>query len=534
MEIISVSVGVIGLSLFGLYVYKYYSLQNTIEKVNHTESLYYNSPNMICTITIDGVIEDANHLFLHETGLSLDDAPSFYSLFVQAEEIERKIQASFNEEEVTYYQSIYNRNDEIVTVSVTHIPSLETKKSKRIMVVLQDVTELQRSKETAYQKMYMKSTILSTISEGLLVHDVDGNVTLINQRAGELLGVSNEKLYSLNPFIEQKQLQFIDEQGREVTKSQLPGIRAFQEDVTYENQVLGLVNQSGSPSPKWLMFNASPYYLYGEKKGVLLTFSDITEERERSIKLKEANEHLQIAIEEENKASQAKSEFITRMSHELRTPLNSIIGYSELILELQDESQPSIDIKRVEKIHRAGGHLLHLINDLLNLSKTEMEQLDYNKESINLYRVTKRAIEIVQPLSEKHMITIQFIHNHYEGSEVVGDALLVRQVLVNLLTNAIKYNKEEGKVTISIDQEDEYATIYIKDEGIGIQEEYVSQIFDSFYRVPSTEASGSGIGLSIVKQLIEKMGGTCGVKTKVNEGSTFWVSLPTKHESIRE
>jgi protein-histidine pros-kinase len=257
---------------------------------------------------------------------------------------------------------------------------------------------------------------------------------------------------------------------------------------------------------------------------VISTVRDITERKQ--------NEALiDAARREAEEASEAKSEFLSRMSHELRTPLNAILGFSQLLaLEpLNREQQDSVD-----HIVRAGKHLLDLINEVLDISRIEAGRIGFSPEPVAVDDVLRETLELVQPLAQER--GIRLVEEPRQASlYVLADRQRIRQALLNLLTNAVKYNREGGAVTVScLPGEDERLRISVADTGTGIEPEKLSRLFTPFDRLGAEQSGveGTGLGLTLSKRLVETMGGTIGVESSTREGSTFWVELPLTKGSI--
>lgn len=224
-------------------------------------------------------------------------------------------------------------------------------------------------------------------------------------------------------------------------------------------------------------------------------------------------------------ASQAKSEFLSRMSHELRTPMNAILGFAQLI-DMDANSSPRSKA-HVQEILRAGKHLLHLINDVLDLEQVESGRVTLHPERVVLSDLGREAIALMQPLADQQQIALSMGSMH--GLALMADATRVRQVVLNLLSNAVKYNRPGGQVWLEAAlQGDAAIRVSVRDTGPGIAARHLDQLFQPFNRLgaESGQIEGSGIGLSLCRRLAELMHGTMGVHSKEGEGSTFWVDLP--------
>jgi signal transduction histidine kinase len=230
------------------------------------------------------------------------------------------------------------------------------------------------------------------------------------------------------------------------------------------------------------------------------------------------------AREEAERVSQAKTEFMSRVSHELRTPLNAILGFAQL-LEI-DQLQPS-QRESVDHIQRAGKHLLRLVDEMLEIDRIEADREKPDLEPVDLKAATDTVLELIRPLAAKRGITVKRPDSKEGGTRALADRHRLEQVLLNLVSNALKYNREGGDIAVSLGTEPEGArTITVVDTGPGIPAEEIGRLFEPFERLELDEpVEGSGLGLPIAKALTEFMGGTLEVTSRVGEGSAFKVSL---------
>jgi signal transduction histidine kinase/putative methionine-R-sulfoxide reductase with GAF domain len=237
-------------------------------------------------------------------------------------------------------------------------------------------------------------------------------------------------------------------------------------------------------------------------------------------------------IEEKSRAlevaSQHKSQFLANMSHELRTPLNAIIGYSEMLQEEAEELGEETFLPDLRRINAAGKHLLGLINDILDLSKIEAGRMDLFVEAFDVDRLVRDVEAIVQPLMDKNGNTLVVDCPDDVGS-MHADQTKLRQTLFNLLSNAAKFT-ERGTITLTAQREaDEWVTFAITDTGIGMTEEQLDRLFESFSQAEASTRSkygGTGLGLAISRHFCRLMGGDLTVESEYGQGSTFTVRLP--------
>ena len=264
---------------------------------------------------------------------------------------------------------------------------------------------------------------------------------------------------------------------------------------------------------------------------------------ERSLKNKADRLELEIyksaqAQQEANralkKASDAKSMFLTSMSHELRTPLNAVLGFGQ-VLELNPAEPLTLSQKEcVDQILKGGKHLLNLINDVLDLSRVEAGNTDLHLTDVSIRRVLADVLALVDvPTAENRGITLINESIMSDSLLVLADFTRVKQIVFNLVSNAIKYNREGGRVTVNCEPIDgNMVRISVKDTGQGIEEEKRKDLFVPFKRLgaETTSIIGSGIGLVLVKKMVELMGGSVGYESKVGFGSTFWVDLKVSQQ----
>ena len=252
-------------------------------------------------------------------------------------------------------------------------------------------------------------------------------------------------------------------------------------------------------------------------------YTDLTEEKHR-------RQELASAIAEAERANRAKTEFLSNMSHELRTPMNSILGFSEIMLE--EEELPSKSMDDVRRIHRAGAHLLRLINDVLDLSKIEAGKLELSIETVDLNEIIDESFCLLHPLSTAREIGLS--DDKYQHRYVLADRIRVKQVLINLLSNGIKYNHNGGEVRIETEERDGYLRITVIDNGKGIAAGQIEAIFEPFNRLAEENSTieGSGIGLTLSRSMIEQMHGQIGVDSCEGEGSRFWFELPISSNPV--
>ena len=246
-------------------------------------------------------------------------------------------------------------------------------------------------------------------------------------------------------------------------------------------------------------------------------------------KLRLAAEEAMIAAES---ASKAKSTFLSNMSHDIRTPMNAIIGFTNIGLK----QNPTPELKNcLEKISNSSEHLLTLINDVLDISRIESGKIKYTPLPIDIREVTDTVLNIMHGFLSNRNINFRTRRTRIETPYVIADAVRIREVLVNILGNAVKFTDDGGSIIFEMNyypwEDDKHIVVCyrISDTGVGMSEEFVEHIFDEFSQEENsarTQYKGTGLGMAITKRYVDLMGGTISVESKKNEGSTFTIEIP--------
>ncbi len=243
----------------------------------------------------------------------------------------------------------------------------------------------------------------------------------------------------------------------------------------------------------------------------------------------ERTHELQVAKDAAERASRVKSEFLSSMSHELRTPLNAILGFGQL-LEYSDQSGMDDEQRQaISFINSSGDHLLNLINQVLDFNKIEDGNLSVHVESFEPFDELQDCFAIASAMAVKHGVTIELKKSVPVHPVIRADRTRVKQVLLNLMTNAIKYNRQGGKVCLDCDViDDRYLRLIVADTGIGVPADRQHLMFEPFQRLghESSTIEGTGIGLTITRKLVNLMRGRIGFESEEGKGSTFWIDLP--------
>ena len=254
--------------------------------------------------------------------------------------------------------------------------------------------------------------------------------------------------------------------------------------------------------------------------------------------LESANAELHRQLQEAQDANAAKEIFLSNMSHDIRTPMNAIVGMTALAKKHIDEKARVSDA--LGKIEVASAHLLSLINDVLDMSRINSGRMTLSEDLFSLGDLLHDTLTLVRPQSEQKHHDFQFTVGEIHAEDLYGDPLRLRQVFVNIISNAIKYTNDHGQIAVTVTQEkqeDRCVLIFqCRDSGIGMSEQFLKKIFDPFERVSSSTISkieGTGLGMSIVKKLIDAMGGTIEIESQLQKGTAVTVRVPMRYERVQ-
>lgn len=376
-------------------------------------------------------------------------------------------------------------------------------------------------------------TIINTVAEALITFDESGEIESLNPAAQTMFGYQNDELvgHNINTLLPSTDPnhpdcfldQFTDE-GNSQSIGRTTEFEAVKKDgIHFPIQIT--VNEMSLGGIRY--FTAS-----GRDITVQKNHDQALDEYSKQIESEiiDRTQALTEAMKDAEQANHAKSDFLIRMSHELRMPLNSILGFSQ-ILKLDstrfDETQKS----NVHDILAAGQHMLVLVDEVLDLAKIEAGELEVTMESVAVDDIVQQCISLIAPQAQAHQLTL--VDNISDrGYQVHADAMRFKQVLLSYLTNALKYNGDQGTITLSSQLiNHNRLRIMVSDTGQGLTEAEVNKLFLSFERLDAkSNIGGIGIGLVIAKRLAGLMNASIGVDSEVGVGSRFWVELDIVRE----
>ena len=358
--------------------------------------------------------------------------------------------------------------------------------------------------------------VVAALTEGVMMIEEDGKFSTVNDSAVRILGLTTDELAARR--FDAAQWETFHEDGSAFQPSDFLVVQVLRTGRPVLGVTVG-VRRSGADM-LWLVVNVVPAELTssGTVQRVVVSFTDVSAE-------KQAQSDLIRAKEAAESANRAKTEFLAMMSHEIRTPLNGVIGFTDLLL---DGSLPPGQHRFAETIKQSGESLLTIINDILDFSKIEAGRLELLREPFRIEDIVAEVAELMSARADEKGIELTMAFGAGVPEEIIGDPSRVRQVLMNLVGNAVKFT-EEGHVGIGVERIGGALRFAVTDSGPGISEDKRSLLFQRFSQIESAATrrqGGTGLGLAISKQLVELMGGQVGLESTPDVGSTFWVTLP--------
>ena len=343
------------------------------------------------------------------------------------------------------------------------------------------------------EKMHSRQlrTVIDSMESGIMLLDTKCYVQLVNQKLAKFFNKPVDEMYN--------QLYYHVTNEKKFHKT-------VQEGFLYEETIKNSMTLTSNQQKIYLEIIAVPFFNETrDLRGLVLVFHDITELK---------------------RVEQMRKDFVANVSHELKTPITSIKGFAETLLE-DDHTDPLIQQKFLNIIYKESDRLQGLIHDLLELSKLERDEFDIELKKVNLTQLIQDSMAIVNNRAKKRDIELKT--NVPDDLFLIGDDSRLKQVLLNLLHNAINYSQDNGIVIVTAKRMKQWVVISIEDNGLGIPADVVDRIFERFYRVNrdrSRDTGGTGLGLAIVKHIVEAHQGFIEVESELDVGSTFKIYLP--------
>jgi PAS domain S-box-containing protein len=392
----------------------------------------------------------------------------------------------------------------------------ETGEGFGVVLVFRDITEKKLAeKETRRQKELLQ-LILGSMGDGVVVADENGKFLLFNDSAEQMLGLGATDT-TPDEWIDRYGLYHSDA-VTPCEPSEVPLARAIRGESVDSAELF--VRNSNNADGVLISITGRPLKdENGTLRGGVVVFHDITLQ-------KRAEEALVRAKEEAQRASKFKDQFLSTMSHELRTPLNAVLGFSDLLADERYGTLNDRQRRYVDHIHTGGTHLLKLITDILDLSKIEAGRMEIAPEDVNIASAFAEVLSALQPLADKksQCLTKDVVPRLY----VRADMTRFKQILMNLVGNAIKFTPDLGRIELVARQVGGQVRLEVRDDGPGIAPQEQQRIFEAFFRLTETGTAteGTGLGLAITARLVELHGSKLKIESEPGDGTCFHFSLP--------
>lgn len=414
-----------------------------------------------------------------------------------------------------YIVGIKRANNMIKWVSIDSEPFHQEDKGELAgaVVTLTNVTSLKRKEKQLKESNMLMMSALDNLQAGVILLENNKKVKFINSEFIDLLGLKHNPYWYIDKNIFRLLSIYIKYFDKINSKNE-----SF--DSVFSNNGEVKKEEVYLPNGQVLLITYVPIIINKSNKFDFWKINDITHQ-------KHVEETLITAKENAEKANLAKSSFLSMMTHELRTPLNGILGYAQLLD--YDKEEPLTERQRdfVDQISNAGSHLLNLINGILDITRIESKNIALTFHTVNIYSIINHCITMIMPLARQRSIQVHAHIDHIKNTYIFGDETRLKQIMLNLLSNGIKFNKSNGEVIVSADLSFGHIRIYVQDTGPGIPLCELNNIYKPFQRIYSStyHSEGAGIGLTLVNQLVLLMNGKHGVDSKQGKGSSFWIEF---------
>ena len=390
-----------------------------------------------------------------------------------------------------------------------------------------EITQRKQSEDALRQSQQRYRSIIGALGDGVLFIDADGNIVECNGRAEEILGRGIDELRGRN--IGSQPIQIIRENGVPFPQDELPPAVSLRTGEPCTGAVFG-VRQPGKRAI-WVTANCQPLFHPGETRpySVVCSLVDITDHRNTELALRRAKD-------EAEAANRTKSAFLANMSHELRTPLNAVIGFAEI---MRDELLGPLGADHYRDyaadIHQSGKHLLDLINDILDLSKIEAGRLELHEEDCDVPELLASSLRLMN--ERAHASDLRIEQRFPDRLPLLrADARSLKQILLNLVSNAIKFTPSGGRIVIGASVDDDAFRLTVEDTGIGMTAEGLKKALEAFGQIDSSlsrKYEGTGLGLPLTRALTELHGGRLEFRSALGEGTSVTSVFP-RQRIIRE
>ncbi len=391
----------------------------------------------------------------------------------------------------------------------SYVPDVVDGVVRGFFVLVTDITARREAEQARAAAEARFRALFESAPLGTFLSDAEGRILDVNPAGAKLLGATREQLMSRTraDLTHPDDIEASAEQFERLIAGEIDSYRLEKRYLHAEGRIV------------WAQLDVTALRDDDGRLVALAQVQDISERKRAEVAIRRAKE-------EAERANSAKSEFLSRMSHELRTPLHAILGFGELLALEGLSANQEVQIAQID---HAGRHLLELVNEVLDISHGELGELRLSLEPVHVGEVVMEALEMIEPLAAERSVGVSAAPGDALDFHVRADRQRLRQVLLNLLSNGVKYNRVGGEMRVEASKTGEArGRIEVSDTGTGIGADDVRRVFEPFERLGAEEAGveGTGLGLALTKRLIEAMAGRIGVDSVPGSGTTFWFELP--------
>lgn len=497
------------------------------ESEERYKSLFDYNPSGVYWLSLEGVYMSCNDSMATLLGCRREDLlGNSYRTVIEDENLKRTnfhFEAACRGVPQNYEASVINNKGESLELNIVNVPIFVEGEIVGVYGIASDITESKRYVRRIERLSYEHTLILNAVSEGIFGIGTDGRAIFANPPTLRLLG------YEEHEFIGKDNHTLLSHSGIEGIPYSVDAcpICATGNDGISRSATEGVLWKKDGSSIL-VEYTVNPIVDKGKVQGTVVVFRDITNERE-VLRQKELAEQ----------AASAKSDFLAMMSHEIRTPMNGVLGMTDLLLDTE-LTQEQLDFVRI--VSDSGNSLMRILNDVLDFSKIDAGSLELEPENTLLIPLIASATDLFASGAAERNVSLRWEIGPGVPEEIVTDPVRLRQILTNLIGNAVKFT-EKGSITVSVHR---ITDIYmaapvlefrVEDTGVGIPQDKLGRLFQSFSQLHpelNRKYGGTGLGLSICKRLVELMGGTIRAESREGEGAVFRFTLPYENDEIRD
>lgn len=527
-----------------------------VEKEEELSSIFRVAPIGI-GVTVNRILVELNVRITEMTGYTKEEliGQNISLLFHNEKELEKVAAKSYEQIRSNGIAMVetrwFKKNGEIIDILLAATPIQKEDSSPKVVFTVLNITD----RKIYERELIKKSLAIEQSPVSIIITDINGNIEYVNPMFTKVTGYSLDEVINKNPRIlksgEHSSSFYKNLWSKILNRQSWNGIfknKTKDGRIIWESAIISPIMDKHGAIINFIAIKEDITEKVAKEEELnryRIHLENLVEERtlelnrlnkellEQLNKEKELEEQLKLALSNEKEINELKTRFIATVSHEFRTPLAALLSSSQMIQRYSKKWSEEKLNEHYERISSTVNYLTQLLDDVLTISRAERDVIKNNPQIVNIHTLLNKITNDVQAqFTDKHKLEIKI---DCEKELINIDIRLLRQIITNLLTNAVKYSPEGGKVELIVKSKNNTLDVQISDEGIGIDESEIKYIFEPFYRTKnSVGIQGSGLGLNIVKRALEIVGGDISVKSKLNFGTTFNVRIPLYENEQKE